>query len=131
MSGFGSRSRGDSNLGNSGSKLLSSSSSLSFAINKSRNNSKRKQGFLGSNGNKKSRGLRPKAGGIALGHVVFASDSQSAPLEKSVSLPLEKASRIAASKKRSISDTIGKTKSSLWSKVATNGFKKPRGLSAN
>jgi len=111
--------------------FLSSSSSLTFALSKNRINSKRKLGFLGSNANKKSKGLmRPKAGGIALGHVVFASDSQNAPTRRSTSLPL-KPSAFVASKKRSISDTIGKKKHSLWSKVATNGFKKPRGFSAN
>ena len=119
-------SSGDSNLGRSESTLLSSSSSLSFAINRSRNKSKRKLGFLGSVGNKKKRGMRSKAGGISLGHVVF-QDSQNVPMSRSSSLPLPKASNTSSFKKRSISDT----NNGLWSKVASkNGFKKPRGLSA-
>ena len=119
-------SSGDSNLARSESSLLSSSSSLSFAINRSRNKSKRKLGFLGSVGNKKGRGMRSKAGGISLGHVVF-QDSQNVPMSRSSSLPLPKASNKASFKKRSISDT----NNGLWSKVASkNGFKKPRGLSA-
>ncbi len=126
----GTKASRDNNLGDSRSNLLSSNSSLSLAIKKIKNGSKRKLGFLGNAGNKKSTGFVRKSGGIALGHVVFGSDSQSASLVRSTSLP-EKSSIAQTSKKRSISDTIVKNKSSLWSKVAINGFKKARGLSAN
>jgi len=131
LSGLSKKPRGDINLGISERSLLSSTSSLAFAINRSRNTRKRQASFLGSSSQsgKGAGAMRTKSAGLSLGHVVFPGDSQTASISRSSSLPNKKTSFAAPSKKRIVSET-GKQRSSLWSKVAAgNGFKK-RGASS-
>lgn len=109
-----------SKLGSSEHSLLSSSS-LSFALSKSRHSFKRKSSFLEfSRQNTKRKSFRPA--GVSLGHVVFACDNQPSSLSKSSSsLPSKKIP--VPTFKDAKSTTVGKSRSSLWSRVASNGFK--------
>lgn len=99
------------------SKYLSSTSSLALAINQSR---KRKASFLGTGAGVKTAIKTPS---ISLGHVVFGGESQQSNISRSASLPMNKTVN-TATYKRSKSDTLAKSTSSLWSRVAAGGFKK-------
>lgn len=101
------------------SKYLSSSSSLALAINQSR---KRKASFLGTGTGQKA---AIKAPSISLGHVVFGGESQQSNMSRSASLPTNKFVN-TGTYKRSKSDTLSTSKSSLWSRVAAGGFQKNR-----
>ena len=118
LSGFPVPSQSESNLGRSEKSFLSSTSSLSFAINRSRNALKRKSSFLGNN-SQKVKSL--KSGGISLGSVFFAGEAPSSTLSKSASLPQKRSSSLAPTQKKSAASN---TRGSLWSRVASNGFKK-------
>lgn len=117
LSGFPAPSQSESNLGRSEKSFLSSTSSLSFAINRSRNALKRKSSFLGNN-SQKAKAM--KSGGISLGSVFFAGDAPSSTLSRSASLPQKRSSSLAPPQKK---HAASNTRGSLWSRVASNGFK--------
>mmetsp|Transcript_2456 Transcript_2456/g.4585 ORF Transcript_2456/g.4585 Transcript_2456/m.4585 type:complete len:1229 (+) Transcript_2456:47-3733(+) len=113
-----------SNLGESESSLFASASSLSFSNSRSRNATKRKSSFITMcRQSSKRKMARPT--GVTLGHVVFAADSQSSNISKSAILPSIKSSTSILGEKRSAGNSSA-TRSSLWSKVASNGFKSKR-----
>ncbi|GFH62085.1 hypothetical protein CTEN210_18561 [Chaetoceros tenuissimus] len=126
QSGFPSRFNSNSNLGPSQSSILSTSSTLAIAIQKSKGASKRKTGFLGTA--KQDGKSKKKAGGISFGGVFFGSEpSQASNMSRSNSatLPQKRKTHFAGN-----SQTVGltsakkKSKSSLWSRVSASGFKK-------
>lgn len=126
QSGFPSRFNSNSNLGPSQSSVLSASSSLAIAIQKSKGSSKRKTGFLGTA--KQDGKSKKKTGGISFGGVFFGSEpSQASNMSRSntTTLPQKRKTHFAGN-----SQTVGltsgkkKSKSSLWSRVSASGFKK-------
>ena len=117
LSGFP---EGDSKVGRSDKSFLSSTSSLSFAINRSRKSLKRKSSFLGNGSSQGGKAKSLKSGGISLGNVFFGGDASASNLSRSASLPQKRSSSFAPSEKKTSS---GK-RSSLWSRVASSGFKK-------
>jgi hypothetical protein len=113
-------SQNESNLGASEGSLFASTSSLSFSNSLSRNGAKRKSSFLKMCRQSTKRKMSRPAG-VALGHVVFAGDSQSSNISKSTVLPSKKSSA-SLSRQRTTASHSSATRSSLWSKVASNGF---------
>lgn len=126
QSGFPSRFNSSSNLGPSQSSILSTSSTLAIAIQKSKGASKRKTGFLGTA--KQDGKSKKKSGGISFGGVFFGSEpSQASNMTRSNSatLPQKRKTHFAGnSQSGGVTSTKKKSKSSLWSRVSASGFKK-------
>ena len=126
QSGFPSRFNSNSNLGPSQSSILSTSSTLAIAIQKSKGASKRKTGFLGTA--KQDGKSKKKSGGISFGGVFFGSEpSQASNMTRSNSatLPQKRKTHFAGnSQSGGVTSTKKKSKSSLWSRVSASGFKK-------
>ena len=100
---------------------LPGKSSLSLALNKSRNMRKRKISFLG--GSDSNIQGKSKKQGISLGHVLFETAEKPTPApSRTVSLTSNESSSLLGPDitKRS---TLMSKKSTLWSKVSANGFR--------